>query len=398
MRFLPKVLGFLVVMLLVSPIATASAADFASTSFKNLWQYTDYAVQKGVADYSWIWGPNAFTPGLGEWYVDSPGQHRTVQYFDKARMEINDPNASQNSPWYVTNGLLVREMITGDIQVGNSKFIHFTPNRIPVAGDADNAFPTYTDLQRIYNKPAGRHLGQYVTQRLTPNGVDNLYQYANTPATFIIQLEKNYGIPRIFWDFLHREGLVYQNGTFIYAHPIFNWLYVFGYPITDAYWTTIKVGKIQRNVLVQAFERRVLTYTPSNPAQYQVEMGNVGMHYYQWRYVNMFAGNQQLILSSPIEGAQVRSPLLVQGFESGKAFEANLVIRLQTVGGTVLAQQSTLVQRPDVGVPGPWETTLNYTAPPLTTNGRLTVFVLAPRDGSEIVLRSINVVITGAAS
>jgi hypothetical protein len=28
----------------------------------------------------------------------------------------------------------------------------------------------------------------------------------------------------------------------------------------------------------------VLTYTPSNPAAFRVEMGNVGQHYFRWRY------------------------------------------------------------------------------------------------------------------
>ena len=37
-------------------------------------------------------------------------------------------------------------------------------------------------------------------------------------------------------------------------------------------------------MLIQAFERRVLTYTPSNPPAFQVEMGNIGQHYYDWRY------------------------------------------------------------------------------------------------------------------
>ena len=35
---------------------------------------------------------------------------------------------------------------------------------------------------------------------------------------------------------------------------------------------------------VTVFERRVLTYTPSNPAPFKVEMGNVGQHYLAWRY------------------------------------------------------------------------------------------------------------------
>jgi len=38
---------------------------------------------------------------------------------------------------------------------------------------------------------------------------------------------------------------------------------------------------------VQVFERRVLTYTPSNPSGWQVEAGNVGQHYYAWRYVQL---------------------------------------------------------------------------------------------------------------
>jgi hypothetical protein len=46
----------------------------------------------------------------------------------------------------------------------------------------------------------------------------------------------------------------------------------------------VKVGGQVKDVLVQCFERRCLTYTPSNPTGWQVEMGNVGRHYYSWRY------------------------------------------------------------------------------------------------------------------
>ena len=35
---------------------------------------------------------------------------------------------------------------------------------------------------------------------------------------------------------------------------------------------------------MQCFERRCLTYTPDNPDGWQVEAGNVGQHYYAWRY------------------------------------------------------------------------------------------------------------------
>jgi hypothetical protein len=39
-----------------------------------------------------------------------------------------------------------------------------------------------------------------------------------------------------------------------------------------------------RDVLWQCFERRCLTFTPDNPAGWQVEAGIVGLHYYEWRY------------------------------------------------------------------------------------------------------------------
>ncbi len=61
-----------------------------------------------------------------------------------------------------------------------------------------------------------------------------------------------------------------------------------GLPITEAYWSRFTVAGVSREVLVQAFERRILTFTPSNPAQYQVEMGNVGRHYFTWRYSSRY--------------------------------------------------------------------------------------------------------------
>jgi hypothetical protein len=63
-----------------------------------------------------------------------------------------------------------------------------------------------------------------------------------------------------------------------------DWVFVLGYPITEPYWASVKVGGQSKDVLIQVFERRVLTYTPSNAAQYRVEMGNVGQHYWRWRY------------------------------------------------------------------------------------------------------------------
>ena len=44
-----------------------------------------------------------------------------MQYFDKARMEINDPNGDRNNLYFVTNGRLVVEMISGRVQTGDDQ-------------------------------------------------------------------------------------------------------------------------------------------------------------------------------------------------------------------------------------------------------------------------------------
>lgn len=46
----------------------------------------------------------------------------------------------------------------------------------------------------------------------------------------------------------------------------------------------MQVGGKMKTVLVQCFQRRCLTYTPSNPTGWKVEAGNVGQHYFKWRY------------------------------------------------------------------------------------------------------------------
>jgi dipeptidyl aminopeptidase/acylaminoacyl peptidase len=82
-----------------------------------------------------------------------------------------------------------------------------------------------------------------------------------------------------------------------------------GLPITDAYWTRAKIGPDERDVLVQLYERRVLTYVPDNPAGYKVEMGNVGQHYFQWRYPHLGQpwaepdANPPLLYASDVDGS-----------------------------------------------------------------------------------------------
>ena len=76
-----------------------------------------------------------------------------------------------------------------------------------------------------------------------------------------------HNVPKAFADYRTRAGLP-----------------TIGYALSEPFFATVKIAGAQRQVMVQVFERRVLTYTATNPAAFQVEMGNVGSHYYQWRY------------------------------------------------------------------------------------------------------------------
>jgi hypothetical protein len=73
------------------------------------------------------------------------------------------------------------------------------------------------------------------------------------------------------------------------------------------------VGGKTKMVLLQLFERRVLSYTPSNDPGWQVEMGNVGLHYLAWRNQNelTFTGPARLTLDQFRKVlAYYRSPVL----------------------------------------------------------------------------------------
>jgi hypothetical protein len=92
----------------------------------------------------------------------------------------------------------------------------------------------------------------------------------------------HHNIADVFWRFMTARGLVYSNSQFA-EDQVFDWVAVMGYPISEPYWATVKIGGQDRRVLIQMFQRRVLTYNPANTPDWQVEMGNVGRHYADWR-------------------------------------------------------------------------------------------------------------------
>ena len=64
-------------------------SNFADPRFEKVWRDSLGNGQNG-AGQSWIWGPRPWFDYM-EVYKQSINGMRQVQYFDKARMEINDP-------------------------------------------------------------------------------------------------------------------------------------------------------------------------------------------------------------------------------------------------------------------------------------------------------------------
>ncbi len=107
-----------------SSVASAQqGVPFADPAFQQVWAQADEPVADGSAQRSWLWGPEPIGVSR-DYYTESTAQGnlRLVQFFDKARMEITYPDQDSDSIWYVSNGLLVKEMVSGQRQTGDDFF------------------------------------------------------------------------------------------------------------------------------------------------------------------------------------------------------------------------------------------------------------------------------------
>ncbi len=286
--------GVLTAGLLFFSLAVQAAFNFNDGGFATTWNRVDKPVQDNAnPGRGYTWGPvvSGSESQTGELYN---GATRKVQYFDKARMEVNNPATNPADLYYVTTGLLVKEMVSGQRQDGDSLYTPLVPSSVQVAGDSNETGQT-NGIAPVYAsfKNTGTFAAQ--TSPAAPNGlINSRIDKAGAVSSFEppeIQLLGTYdpvtdhNIAQVFDKFSNASGPVW-NGSAIVNGPVFfnNPVYVLGRPLTEPYWSRAVVAGQERAVLVQLFERRVLTYTPSNPDPYKVEMGNVGQHYYRWRY------------------------------------------------------------------------------------------------------------------
>jgi plastocyanin len=253
---------------------------FADAAFQQLWSKTD----ANPVGRSYVWGPGPFTGGMMEEYKEASGGKRLVQYFDKARMELNTPGGP------VTAGLLSVELITGRQQNGDATFVQREPAKVTVAGDPDNPFPTYADLAKLQAAEQDNSGGgAQIAKMVNPNGTTSTYAPATSDAlakTTGYDAVTKHNIPKAFLD--------------IRNSPDLGGIQAIGLAITEPVWANVKVGGKTLPVLVQAFERRVLTYTPDNPVLFRVEYGNIGRAYNTWRYAAPSAVPPPVTTSAPV--------------------------------------------------------------------------------------------------
>ncbi len=224
--------------------------------FQVRWEQADGSVLDGDAR-SWLWGPAPLAT------LDESG--RRVQYWDKGRME--QASVDLADPWAVTGGLVGRELLDARAT-------------LPIVGDDDPIrnplTPTYADLaDRTLPTPLLDTIGA-VDVLLSPDGTplvlpDLASAYTETQP-IAQDIGEAYAIPQMFWDLF--QTIEDTTGT--------PWLVPIGHALSAPYWTLTKIDGQLREVLIQVYERRVLTYTPQNPPGWRVELGNAGRHAYMW--------------------------------------------------------------------------------------------------------------------
>lgn len=279
-RRIAAIASAIALLLPASPAAVA-ADDPVTTQIKRVWERTDSPQARG--DRPFIWGPSPVIPAIEEPLAGLPGNGRTVLYWDKSRMEVNDPAAPPDQ-WYVTNGLLVWEMVTGRQQVGvnPTRYAERAPAEIPFGDLDDPAGPTFRSFGAHLGAPP-LAVGAPVAQQIDRAGVVSAADAGGVTCAALVA-ETRHCVASPFATFLASAGTVYAGGRVVNG-PLFDPpYYATGLPISEAYWITVRAAGVPARVLIQLFERRTLTYNPANPPGSRVEMGNVGLEYYHWRY------------------------------------------------------------------------------------------------------------------
>ncbi len=248
-----------------------------------IWSATDGPVAGDQVERDWMWGPDAISTSV-EYSADSPDGVRRMVYFDKGRLDILDRSRSPDDGWFVTGALLVTQMLAGQIPFSGDAIVHRTPPSVPVAGDLDQPNPlTYATLaplasvngwaigtEDVPGLVAESRIGQPVQALVDGDG--SVEDGSVTDSSIVVadfDWVTGHNVAAPFADWVARQS--------------FPAAWLIGRPVTEPYWHDTLLDGVQTRVLVQAFERRILTWTPGQPAGWEIESNNAGLHYRAWR-------------------------------------------------------------------------------------------------------------------
>ncbi|MBU6286725.1 MAG: hypothetical protein ACKO2D_10190 [Chloroflexota bacterium] len=172
-----------------------------------------------------------------------------AQYFEKGRLE-DQTGITPDPNWQFQYGLLVDELQTLRLP-------------LPIGGEVSTL--TYATINDMANEarripaPTGFKGG---TQANSDGSVFVPYSQALQPGP-------GHYVHQVFWPYINRADL-FPGG----------WLHDIGLPMTEAVSAVVSKGPFQgRSIMVQVFQRTILTYDPMNGAEFQVERANVGTDY-----------------------------------------------------------------------------------------------------------------------
>lgn len=178
---------------------------------------------------------------------------RRGQYFEKGRLEDHAGEPGATGAWRFQYGRLGAELTADGSQ-------------LPVGGDTSSI--TYATLKELAQPE----------QRLPPPvGWTGIVAPSRGEPVFVpvdpaLQAAPGHYVPARFWDYINQPAL-FPAG----------WLHDIGLPLTEAIpatvTKTINGERVERSILLQLFERTVLTDDPANPEGFQVERANVGSDY-----------------------------------------------------------------------------------------------------------------------
>ena len=235
-----------------------------------------------------------------------------AQYFDKGRIEDHQ-GAVVDPAWAFMFGRLTAELL---------------------ARAADDVTVSGTSLTYGALRDAARPAGRSAPPPGFPGGVQELTQPGVGRAVFIpvdpaLSPAPGYAVPWVFWTYMNQPEYV-PGG----------WLHDLGLPLSPPLTVEAVKGADVRQVMLQAFERTVLTLDPLNPPGWEVERGNLGADALQASGLPAPPP-----IGAPELGANVTVPLHLEARIGQPGLQ--VVAQLRWADGTALAQPVTLLRGED---------------------------------------------------